>query len=59
MLIQSIITVVLGLDLLLIALEGLRLPYCRKRLPLGGSHVAQIGILFGAIFGFWELFSIW
>ena len=59
MLIQSIIAVVLGLDLLLIALEGLKLPYCRKQLPLGGSHAAQIGILFGAIFGCWELFGIW
>ncbi len=43
----EIIREVAAAGLLLMLLEGLD-PRLRRRLPLGGSHLAQLGLLFAA-----------
>jgi hypothetical protein len=44
MLLRPIIEIALALELLLVALEGVW-PATRRYLPLGGSHLAQIGLV--------------
>lgn len=45
----TLISMAAALVLLFITLESL-LPRCHRFLPLGGSHIAQIGVLFGGTF---------
>lgn len=44
----SLIRVVAALELLLVIIEAL-IPNTRRYLPLGGSHVAQLGVLFALL----------
>jgi len=52
--IAGLLSVLAAVGSLLIVLEAL-FPSCRKFLPLGGSHIAQIGILFGSLMAVLEV----
>jgi hypothetical protein len=53
----AVITIALSVDLLLVCLSGC-IPYLSKLLPIGGSHLAQVGFLLGvsvALAHLWEV----
>lgn len=52
--ITTLLTATAAIEVLLVILEG-TVRVCRKVLPLGGSHLAQIGVLFGGAVAGWEL----
>jgi len=52
----ALFSICAAIELLLVMLEGL-LPRAAKMLPLGGSHLAQIGVLFGLAWVAVELIS--
>lgn len=49
-----LLNVAAPIGLLLVLLESL-FPASRRALPLGGSHAAQIGILFGSVIASYDL----
>lgn len=51
---MTYLSIFAAIELLLVILEALSTRLAQK-LPLGGSHVAQIGILFGGGFALIEL----
>jgi hypothetical protein len=52
--VQVFLSIAAAGEILLVVIEGL-LPSTDRYLPLGGSHIAQIGILFGGTFALYEL----
>lgn len=48
------LSVCAGVELILVIAED-AIPWCAHYLPLGGSHLAQIGILFGLPFAVIEI----
>jgi len=56
----SSITVALSIDLLLTSLVGC-LPYLSRLLPIGGSHLSQLGFLLSISIAFahlWQVFWV-
>jgi len=53
---SAVFTMCTAVELLLVVLEGVW-PRAAKSLPLGGSHLAQVGVLFGSAWFFIELFE--
>ena len=55
----AIVQIALALEILLVCAEG-AIPRAAFCLPLGGSHLAQIGLMLGsavAVVGIWEAFT--
>lgn len=52
----ALIEITAALELLLVILEGL-IPSTRRYLPLGGSRLAQLGVLFATLLALIELQS--
>ena len=50
------LSIAAAIELLLVIAEAL-FPPCRRFLPLGGTHIGQLGILFGGAFALYELFD--